>query len=130
MRRELGSEGFFGPATHMYHRHRPTDWVRFEGDLKPRAFDTTRLGASGPGPWDAFGLLHNAHMKLRTWTMSGSMEQLARNADGDELLFIHSGAGTCFATMGTWRYATVTILSFRAAPCGAWSRTARCNADD
>ncbi len=51
--RELGREGFFGPATHMYHRHPPTDWRRIEGDLKPRAFDTSRLAVFGPGPWDA-----------------------------------------------------------------------------
>ena len=48
--RELGREGFFGPATHMYHRHRPTVWRRFDGDLKPRAFDTTHLQGCGPSP--------------------------------------------------------------------------------
>jgi homogentisate 1,2-dioxygenase len=98
--RELGREGFFGPASHMYHRHRPTDWIRFEGDLKPRAFDTTHLGISGPGPWDAFGLLHNAHVKLRSWAMQDSMNLLARNADGDELLFIHQGGGHLFCDYG------------------------------
>jgi homogentisate 1,2-dioxygenase len=98
--RELGREGFFGPATHMYHRHRPTDWLRFEGDLKPRAFDTNHLGAFGPSPWDACGLLHNAHVKFRTWAMQQSMNSLARNADGDELLFIHQGAGHLFCDYG------------------------------
>jgi homogentisate 1,2-dioxygenase len=98
--RELGREGFFGPATHMYHRHRPTDWLRFEGELKPRAFDTTHLGVFGPTPWDACGLLRNAHMKLRVWQMDASMEELARNADGDELLFIHQGAGHLFCDYG------------------------------
>ena len=42
--RELGKEGFFGPATHMHHTHPPTAWTRFEGPLRPRAFDTSRLG--------------------------------------------------------------------------------------
>ena len=37
--RELGKEGFFGPATHMYHRHPPTGWTSFDGPLRPRAFD-------------------------------------------------------------------------------------------
>ena len=82
--RELGREGFFGPATHMYHRHRPTDWVRFEGELKPRAFDTALLADFGPCPWDAATVLHNAHMKLRTWEMKEPMDHLVRNADGDE----------------------------------------------
>lgn len=98
--RELGREGFFGPATHMYHRHRPTDWLRFEGDLKPRAFDTTHLGELGPSPWDAFGLLHNNHVRVRTWTMQTSMQALARNADGDDLLFIHQGSGDLFCDYG------------------------------
>jgi homogentisate 1,2-dioxygenase len=98
--RELGREGFFGPATHMYHRHRPTDWVRFEGDLKPRAFDTGLVEEFGPSPWDAFGLLRNAHMKLRTWEMRQSMDHLVRNADGDELLFVHRGDGELFCDYG------------------------------
>jgi hypothetical protein len=25
--------GFFGPATHMHHKHAPTDWVNWEGPL-------------------------------------------------------------------------------------------------
>ncbi len=98
--RELGREGFFGPATHMYHRHRPTDWLRFEGDLKPRAFDTTHLGSLGASPWDACELLYNSHVRVRTWTMPGSMGHLARNADGDELLFIHKGQGQLFCDYG------------------------------
>ena len=88
--RELGREGFFGPATHMYHRHRPTDWLRFEGDLKPRAYDTSLLVEFGPSPWDAFDLLHNGSTRIRSWALRGSMDHLVRNADGDELLFFGS----------------------------------------
>ena len=98
--RELGREGFFGPASHMYHRHRPTDWSRFEGPLRPRAFDTSRLGAFGSTPWEACSLLHNAHVKFRIWEMAHSMTELVRNADGDELLFIHSGAGHLYCDYG------------------------------
>ena len=58
--RELGKEGFFGPATHMYHRRPPTAWSSFEGPLQPRAFDTTRLGVAADSPWQASLLLHNA----------------------------------------------------------------------
>ena len=41
--RELGKEGFFGPATHMYHTHAPTGWMGWEGPLRPRAFDLAKL---------------------------------------------------------------------------------------
>ncbi len=98
--RELGKEGFFGPAAHMHHRHPPTAWVRFDGDLRPRAFDTTRLDGFGPNPWDATELLSNAHVRLRIGEKRESLDQQARNADGDELLFIHQGAGQLFCDYG------------------------------
>src|SRR3954447_14639759 len=65
--RELGKEGFFGPATHMYHRHPPTGWTRWEGPLRPRAFDLNRLAASPASPWEAPLVLSNAQMKLCWW---------------------------------------------------------------
>ena len=40
--RELGREGFFGPATQMYHTHPPTAWSNFEGPLRPRALISLR----------------------------------------------------------------------------------------
>lgn len=98
--RELGREGFFGPATHMYHRHPPTGWDHFEGPMRPRAFDTNHLQDHTGSPWSASRLLSNAHCKMRYWRCPASMEQLARNADGDELLFIHSGAGDLFCDYG------------------------------
>jgi homogentisate 1,2-dioxygenase len=98
--RELGREGFFGPASHMYHRHAPTRWIEFDGELRPRAFDTSLLKEFGPSPWDAAGLLQNHHVRLRIWEMNQPMQHLVRNADGDELLFIHSGAGHLFCDYG------------------------------
>ena len=98
--RELGKEGFFGPAAHMYHRHPPTGWTRFEGELKPRAFDSTHLGDFGPTPWDAHLMLSNASVAIRIWELRESMDELARNADGDELLFVHHGSGHLFCDYG------------------------------
>jgi len=40
--REISKEGFFGPATHMYHRHAPTGWRHWEGPLRPRAYERRR----------------------------------------------------------------------------------------
>lgn len=98
--RELGKEGFFGPASHMHHQHPPTAWTRMEGPLRPRAFDTTRLAEFGPTPWHARALLGNAQVSVRLWEMTASMDQLVRNADGDELLFIHAGSGHLFCDYG------------------------------
>ena len=41
--RELGKEGFFGPASQMYHQHPPTGWSTIEGPLRPHAFDTKKV---------------------------------------------------------------------------------------
>jgi homogentisate 1,2-dioxygenase len=98
--RELGKEGFFGPATHMYHRHPPTGWTLWEGPLRPRAFDLVKLEAAGTSPWSAPEILGNAAVRLRYWTLPGTMPDLARNGDGDDLLFIHEGAGDLYCDYG------------------------------
>jgi homogentisate 1,2-dioxygenase len=98
--RELGKEGFFGPATQMYHRRPPTGWVSFEGPLRPRAIDTTKLKAAAASPWAAAPLLRNQALQLRHWRLDRSMDALARNSDGDELLFVHDGAGSLYCDYG------------------------------
>ena len=98
--RELGRDGFFGPATHMYHRHPPTGWTRFEGPLRPRAFDLGHLSDPCGSPWEAVPIFHNAHVRLRFWRLDGDMDHLARNGDGDELIFVHRGRGDLFCDYG------------------------------
>jgi homogentisate 1,2-dioxygenase len=98
--REISKEGFFGPAAHLYHRHPPTGWVDFEGPLRPHAFDLTKLSPAGASPWEAIEILYNAAVRIRFWRATGAMDHLARNADGDELLFVHQGRGELFCDYG------------------------------
>jgi homogentisate 1,2-dioxygenase len=98
--REFGSDGFYGPATHVLHKHPPTGWSDWEGPLRPRAFDLNRLVTPSESPWRAAKVLHNAHVALRFWRFTGRMPELARNADGDELLFLHEGGGELFCDFG------------------------------
>ncbi len=98
--REISKEGFFGPAAHLYHRHPPTGWVDFEGPLRPHAFDLIKLGEAGASPWDAAEIVHNAAVRVRFWRATGAMDHLARNADGDELMFVHQGKGELFCDYG------------------------------
>ena len=98
--RELGKEGFYGPSTQMYHRHPPTAWTAFEGPLRPRAFDTNRLTTASSSPWDATLLFSNVHLRVRFWRADQAMRELVRNSDGDELIFIHEGAGEFFCDYG------------------------------
>ena len=110
--RELGKEGFFGPATHMYHRHPPTGWTSWQGPLRPRAFDLNKLvqPTDGGSPWLAPQVLRNAALDLRYWKFNGKMRALARNADGDQLLFVHAGRGEFFCDYGHLALATGDYL--------------------
>ena len=98
--REIGREGFFGPATHLYHRHPPTGWTSFDGPLRPRAFDAVKAAGEGGPHRAAPVLLSNSHMQLRIWALEKPMTALVRNSDGDELLFVHQGEGDLFCDFG------------------------------
>jgi homogentisate 1,2-dioxygenase len=102
--REMGKEGFFGPAAHFHHKHPPTAWVRFSGALNPHAYDLNKLPEAGASPWDATPFMHNGDVKIRHWKTSRPMDHLVRNQDGDDLLFIHDGAGEFFCDWGRLAY--------------------------
>ncbi|HEX2492512.1 MAG TPA: homogentisate 1,2-dioxygenase [Steroidobacter sp.] len=98
--REISKEGFFGPAAFLHHKHPPTGWIEFEGPLRPHAFDLNRLNAPERSPWGASELLGNAKVRIRFWSIDQAMEGLARNADGDDLMFVHRGGGEFFCDYG------------------------------
>ncbi|MGF1786342.1 homogentisate 1,2-dioxygenase [Photobacterium swingsii] len=110
--RECGKEGFFGPASHMYHKHPPTGWIEWEGELRPRAIDTNKIAITGQTPWDAALLLYNEQLKMRMWRTHTHMKHLVRNGDGDEVLFIHQGSGHLYCDYGhlTFREGDYLVL--------------------
>lgn len=97
--REFGADGFYGPATHLLHAHAPTGWSDWQGPLRPRAFDLARLPGQ-QSPAHAAILLGNAAVKIRSWSGSAPMDHLIRNADGDEILFVHRGTAAFFCDFG------------------------------
>jgi len=103
--REIGRDGFFGPATHIYHRHPPTGWSDFEGPLRPRAFDAVKAAKEPTAePYRGALLLSNASCRIALWRCDQVMPRLQRNADGDVLLFIHTGEGGLFCDFGHMSY--------------------------
>ena len=71
------------------------------GTARPRAFDLARLSEQrSRSPWNAAPVLANANVRMRIWYADGAMDYLARNGDGDELLFVHAGAGDLFCDYG------------------------------
>lgn len=119
--RELGRDGFYGAASQMYHRRPPTGWIDWQGPLRPRAFDLNRIGRTAGSPWSAATVLHNAHLRYRFWRSSGSMPALARNADGDDLLFVHTGSGALFCDYG---HLAIRAGDYVVIPRGTMWRTA------
>ena len=99
--REVGRSGFFGPASHLHHTHAPTGWSDWQGPLRPRLFNLNNIGEDqANSPWAVPDLLHNAHCKMRTWRLNAPMDYLVRNADGDDLLFIHEGSAELYCDYG------------------------------
>jgi homogentisate 1,2-dioxygenase len=102
--REMGKEGFFGPAAQFHHRHPPTAWESFSGALNPHAYDLNRLPDSGASPWEAAPFMGNGDVQVRFWKTSQAMDHLVRNQDGDELLFVHDGEGEFYCDWGRLAY--------------------------
>ena len=99
--REVGRSGFFGPASHLHHTHAPTGWSDWQGPLRPRLFNFNNIVEDqANSPWAVPDLLHNAHCKMRTWRLQAPMDYLVRNADGDDLLFIHEGSAELYCDYG------------------------------
>lgn len=97
---ELGREGFFGPASHIYHKNPPTGWTEVVGNNLPRAFYLDKV-VSGDETDNWQVLLHNAQVRIGGWKLAEDMDYLARHADGDMLLFVHQGAGELLSEFGT-----------------------------
>lgn len=98
--REFGREGFFGPCSHIHHKHKPTGWISWEGDLRPYAFDANKLTKLASSPWEAVPMFDNSTFSMRYWYTSGNMDHLVTNAESDELLFVHEGEGDLFCDFG------------------------------
>src|SRR5260370_35704748 len=99
---EPGRKGFYGKTAHLYHAHPPTGWIRFEGKLRPHCFDLNNLAPSDlTDPCGApVAFLGNDDVKLYVSRRAHPMPFYYRNADGDELLFVHRGEGVIETDFG------------------------------
>jgi len=108
--REMSKEGFFRPGGVLPPPPPAHRWTEFTGPLQPRAFDS-------PGwrrvrrPWSAHE--GDAHCRIPLLRLPGRMPRLARNADGDELLFVHAGVGELYCDSGLSMRATTSALPAR-----------------
>ena len=103
---EHGLEGFYGPVSQLYHSNPPTGWKRIEGPLKPRAYNCNQLPAQQAlNPINGrITVLQNQDVALAVWQPVSEPDYFIRNADGDELFFIHKGSGLLETDYGPLAY--------------------------
>jgi len=100
---EYARNGFSGRYAHLYREHAPVGWTRIEGPLRPRAY---RLDALVAGDYLATrtALFGNADCRIDAATLREAMSYFYRNADGDELMFVHTGSGRIETDFGPLAY--------------------------
>ncbi|MBS2011598.1 MAG: homogentisate 1,2-dioxygenase [Deltaproteobacteria bacterium] len=105
---EYARRGFFGRTTHLYRTRAPVEWTAIEGDIRPEAIAATELPGLGASGSDWVGgriaFLENEDVRLHMARLGAAMPYAFRNADADEILFIHHGAGRVDTDFGPLAY--------------------------
>ena len=108
----VGSKGFQGPSSLLYHLYRPTsvlslkpfrdlNWAP-EPDriLRHRHFKTQRLYPASSPTVDRTPILFNSDVALSLVLPRQEDDFFYRNAQGDELIFVSDGGGVLESQMG------------------------------
>jgi len=103
---EHGRRGFRGPASHLYRSHPPTGWVRIDGPLRPRAFACAALPSSDQRSAEGkpVEILRSPDSRVFISRRAETMPYFVRNADGDEIHFVHQGTGRFETDYGVLPY--------------------------
>lgn len=103
---EYGRSGFFGGYAHLYRKHPPVNWIKIEGPLKPRSFQLQELREENKNDYLANRkkVLYNQDVSLSFCQLGSLMSHYFRNADGDDLIFVHRGKGRLHSDFGSMDY--------------------------
>lgn len=112
----MGTKGFSGIQSILYHHNPPTSIIKSElfkkcevdyeeqGDLCPRHFHSNEYRESSDAVAGRQFLLGNEDLMIGVVNPTEKMDYFYRNGDGDELLFVHYGTGKIETTFGTLTY--------------------------
>ncbi|MCH6269324.1 MULTISPECIES: homogentisate 1,2-dioxygenase [Neobacillus] len=112
----MGTRGFSGTQSILYHHYMPTEVVKVElkgsylpeyeeqQPLKHRHFFTNKINRRGDFLNAREYLLGNQDLLIGTATVTEGINSFYRNGDGDEMLFIHTGTGKLETMFGTLSY--------------------------
>lgn len=103
---EHGRSGFYGAASHLYRVHPPTGWTAIDGPLRPHLLDTTLLTPTDQHDPEGSPVtfLANNDVRMMVSRRSSPMPFTFRNADGDEVYFVHEGSGRFETDYGVLAY--------------------------
>ncbi|MCF8057960.1 MAG: homogentisate 1,2-dioxygenase [Bacteriovoracaceae bacterium] len=99
---EHGRKGFFGRVSHLYHENPPVNWKNIEGDLKPRCLPPVFNQSLAKNRFTT--ILANKDCLISIAHYDKDFDHFFRNADHDELYFIHEGVGRVETTFGPLDY--------------------------
>lgn len=112
----MGTKGFSGTQSILYHHYLPTEVLRSEligkylpeyedqAALKHRHLMTDKIQKKGDALKAREYLLGNDDLLIGTAKINQPMKSFYRNGDGDEMLFIHYGTGVIETMFGTITY--------------------------
>ncbi|MBG9443822.1 homogentisate 1,2-dioxygenase [Cytobacillus firmus] len=112
----MGTKGFSGTQSILYHHYMPTEVARTEligkyvpeyedqESLKHRHLFTDQIEKKGDALSAREYLLGNDDLLIGTINITESMKSFYRNGDGDEMLYIHYGTGKVETMFGTLSY--------------------------
>jgi homogentisate 1,2-dioxygenase len=112
----MGTKGFSGIQSILYHHHSPTEIVRStvlednplvyeeQGALRPRHLQTDKVEKGKDALTGREYLLGNEDLVIGIVHPEKEMDFFYRNSDGDEVLFVHYGTGKVETMFGTLTY--------------------------
>ncbi|MEH7307511.1 homogentisate 1,2-dioxygenase [Neobacillus drentensis] len=112
----MGTRGFSGTQSILYHHYMPTEVVKAElvddylpeyedqQPLKHRHFFTGKVPTKGDALKAREYILGNQDLLIGTAHVTVPMTSFYRNGDGDELLYVHYGSGRLETMFGTLSY--------------------------
>lgn len=106
---EYARNGFSGRYAHLYRTEPPVGWLSIEGPLKPRAYDLNELKTDAIDDGTGFmkarrNYLSNSDVRIGFLNLNQEMSFFFRNADADEVYFVHQGEGRLETDFGPLNY--------------------------
>lgn len=102
----ISREGFFGPATMVYHGKPQVAPKRVEGSLAPTLTELKNFNQGDEQNADGLPtvMLSNSEMSIALSRRASNMPFLLRNVDADTLLYIQTGRGVIATEFGPLEY--------------------------